>query len=228
MTPITGTPESTCWTLIRGAAAGNPADRAGFADRYAGVIRSYLAVRWRNSPHARHTDDVVQDVFVACFAPAGVLARADPGRPGGFRSYLYGVVRNLARRVEAGEGSGRERAAADLDELPADDPSLARAFDRAWARALMREAARRQADQARGRGPAAVRRVELLRLRFHDGQPIREVARLWREDPAKLHHEYAAARQEFLAALREVVAFHHPGRPADVDRACAELIHLLG
>ena len=112
--------------------------------------------------------------------------------------------------------------------MPADDPSLARAFDRAWARALMREAARRQADAARHRGPAAVRRVELLRLRFHDGLPIRDVARLWWAEPARLHHEYATARREFLAALREVVAFHHPGPPGDVDRACAELIQLLG
>jgi DNA-directed RNA polymerase specialized sigma24 family protein len=122
LTPITRTPESTCWTLIRGAAAGNPADRAGFADRYAGVIRSYLAARWRESPHARYTDDVVQDVFLACFAPDGVLARADPGRPGGFRPYLYGVVRNLARRVEAGQGYGRERLGAEPDERPGPGP----------------------------------------------------------------------------------------------------------
>jgi hypothetical protein len=92
----------------------------------------------------------------------------------------------------------------------------------------MREAARRQADEAGRRGPSAVRRVELLRLRFHDGLPIRDVARFWRADPARLHHEYATARREFLAALRAVVAFHHPGPPAEVDRACAELIHLLG
>ena len=228
VSPIAGTPESTCWTLIRGAAAGNPADRAGFAERYAGVIRAYLAARWRNGPHARHTDDVVQDVFLACFAPDGVLVRADPRHKGGFRSYLYGVVRNLARRVEAGQGYGREQLGAEPDDLPADDPSLARAFDRAWALALMRDAARRQADEARRRGPAAVRRVELVRLRFHDGLPIRDVARLWRTDPARLHHEYATARREFLAALHEVVAFHHPGPPAEVDRACAELIHLLG
>jgi hypothetical protein len=69
--------------------------------------------------------------------------------------------------------------------------------------------------------------VELLRLRFHDGLPIREIARLWQADPAKLHHEYATARQEFLAALRDVVAFHHPGPSAEIDRVCADLIQLL-
>jgi RNA polymerase sigma-70 factor (ECF subfamily) len=108
-----------------------------------------------------------------------------------------------------------------------DEPSLARVFDRAWAQALIREAVRRQAEHARARGPAAERRVELLRLRFHDGLPVREIARLWDADPARLHHDYATARQEFLAALREVVAFHQPGPPAAVDRACAELVALL-
>jgi hypothetical protein len=29
-------------------------------------------------------------------------------------------------------------------------------------------------------------------------------------DAARLHHEYATARDEFRAALRTVVAFHHP------------------
>ena len=81
----------------------------------------------------------------------------------------------------------------------------------------MREAAERQAALAAEHGEAAVRRVELLRLRFHEGMPIREIARLWGIDAAVLHHEYARARQEFLAALRDVVASHHPGPPEEVD-----------
>src|SRR5262249_57556727 len=84
---------------------------------------------------------------------------------------------------------------------------------RVWAKARLRGAARRQAERARGAGPDAERRVELLRLRFHEGLPIREVARLWQADAARLHHEYARARQEFKAALLEVVAFHRPGNP---------------
>jgi RNA polymerase sigma-70 factor (ECF subfamily) len=59
--------------------------------------------------------------------------------------------------------------------------------------------------------------------------PIRDIAGRWGEDAARLHHEYAAAREEFRAALRAVVAFHHPGAtPAETDRACAELLALLG
>jgi hypothetical protein len=74
-----------------------------------------------------------------------------------------------------------------------------------------------------------VRRVELLRLRFQDGLPIRSIASRWGEDPAKVHHEYATARAEFRAALREVVAFHRPGATAvEIDVACAELLGVVG
>jgi RNA polymerase sigma-70 factor (ECF subfamily) len=74
----------------------------------------------------------------------------------------------------------------------------------------------------------ALRRVELLRLRFHEGLPIREIARRWRDDPATLHREYARAREEFKEALIGVMAFHHPGSPAQAERECAELLALLG
>lgn len=43
------TPESTGWTVIRAAAAGSPSDREELARRYLGVIRAYLAARWRGS-----------------------------------------------------------------------------------------------------------------------------------------------------------------------------------
>jgi RNA polymerase sigma factor (sigma-70 family) len=221
------TSESTCWSLIHGAAAGDADDRAGFARRYAPVVRAYLAARWRGTPYGQDLDDALQEVFVACFEPGGALARAEPDRPGGFRAYLYGVARNVARRVESRRARGREHQPPSdpgLDQVPADDESLSRAFDRAWAEALLREAARRQAELAARDGPAATRRVDLLRLRFHDGLPIRDIAARWGEDPAALHREYAKARREFHDALRDVVAFHQPGPPDSIDRACAELL----
>jgi RNA polymerase sigma-70 factor (ECF subfamily) len=73
-----------------------------------------------------------------------------------------------------------------------------------------------------------VRRVELLRLRFQEGLPIRDIATRWQTDAAVLHHEYARAREEFRAALLEVVAFYHPGTAAEVERECANLLSLLG
>jgi RNA polymerase sigma-70 factor (ECF subfamily) len=225
MTP----PESTCWTVIQAAAAGSTPDRQEFARRYRPVVRAYLSSRWRSSPCLQDLDDAVREVFVECFKPNGVLDRAEPGRD--FRPFLYGVVRHVALRAEAGRRRQREGqlpAGVELDRMADDEESLSRTFDRAWARALLREAAARMEQQARAAGTAAGRRVELLRLRFHEGLPIRAIAERWQTDPAGLHHEYARARQEFKAALAEVVAFHQPGSGPEIEAACANLLALLG
>ena len=225
-----GQADSTCWTVLRGAAIGDGESREAFAARYTPLIRAYLAARWRDSPLLQELDDAAQDVFIECLKQGGVLQRADPGRPGGFRAFLYGLVRNVALRVEQARARGRERLLSDVDRSVGDgvaQESLSHVFDRAWAKAVMREAADRQAERAEREGEASLRRVELLRLRFQDGLPIREIARLWAADPAALHREYSRARDEFKAALLEVMAFYHPGSPAEAERESAELLGLL-
>src|SRR5262245_5557635 len=180
------TPESTCWTVIRAAAAGSPTDREELARRYVSVVRAYLAARWRGSPLLAERDDAVQEVFVECFRRGGALAAAGDGRVPGFRAFLYGVIRNVARRFES-----RPAPPDPLpDEIDASGDSQSRLFDRTWAQAIMEEAARVQRDRAAGRGPEAVRRVELLQLRFEENLPIRTIAARWGVDPASLHHAY--------------------------------------
>jgi RNA polymerase sigma factor (sigma-70 family) len=223
--------DSTCWTLIQAAAAGSRSDREQLALRYSPVVRAYLGARWRASPLLGELDDAVQEVFVECFRAGGILDRVEANRPGGFRAFLYGVLRNIALRFESSRAQGRERvapSAVDLASLEESDPTLSHVFDRAWAAALLREAGDRNAARARTAGDAAMRRIELLRLRFQDDLPIREIARLWGADAAELHHEYATARQEFKEALLEVVAFHRPGTKGDIERECADLLSLLG
>jgi RNA polymerase sigma-70 factor (ECF subfamily) len=224
------TQDSTCWTLLREAAAGGEEPRAEFVRRYEPVVRAYLAARWRGSGLLQELDDASQEIFLECLRGGGVLDRARADRPGGFRAFLYGAARNVALRVEM----RRLRQAAcepasniEVESIPSDEDSLSLVLDRAWARAVVREAAERQEVLAAERGEAAVRRVELLRLRFREGMPIREIARRWGMDAAVLHHEYARARREFLAALREVIASHHPGSPEVVDGECAQLLSLL-
>jgi RNA polymerase sigma-70 factor (ECF subfamily) len=227
----TPTHESTCWTVIRGAAEGDPASRERFACTYGQVLRAYLAVRWRHSPCRQELEDAVQEIFLACFRPDGVLQRADPSRAGGFRPYLYGVAHHVAQRVEERQRRNaveQPPAEVDLEGVADEQGDLGRVFDRAWAQALLQEAAARQFEQAQACGAEAQQRVELLRLRFHEGLPIREIARRWQADPGVLHHQYARARKEFLAALREVMAFHQPGSPEEIEQGCAELLTLLG
>jgi RNA polymerase sigma-70 factor (ECF subfamily) len=218
--------ESTWWTMVRGAAAGDAAARAAFAERYLPAVRAYLAARWRNGPLAGEIEDSTQEVFLECFREGGMLARVEPSRPGGFRGYLYGVVRNVARRAEDRRSQPAPQPLPEGD-LDSGDSSLSRAFDCAWAHGVMRAAGARQTARAAKEGEAALRRVDLLRLRFQEGLPIREIAARWSADPAWVHHEYAKARAEFRAALLEVVSELHPGPPEDVERESAALLGLL-
>jgi DNA-directed RNA polymerase specialized sigma24 family protein len=216
-------PGTTCWTVIRAAAAGSPDDRDEVGRRYLGVVRSYLADRWRGSALRHELDDAVQDVFIECFREGGALEAAGGGRVPSFRAFLYGVVRNVARRSEVRSA----RTAGIPMEVEAGEDSLSRLFERAWARSIMAEAARLQRQRAEGAGDDAVRRVELLRLRFEEDLPIRTIAVRWGIDPAGLHRAYARARGEFREALLEVVAFHHPGTAAEVQREAADLLKSL-
>jgi RNA polymerase sigma factor (sigma-70 family) len=221
-----GAPE-TCWTVVEEAAGGDREAREAFANHYVPVVRAYLRARWRASPLASEIDDAVQEVFVDCFKGDGALGRADRTRSGGFRAFLHGVVRIVALHFETRRARRKVRAsgAFDPDRGEANEESLARVFDRAWAQQIMREAAERQANAADDDDRR--RRVELLRLRFREGLPIRTIAQRWEADPAVVHRQYARARREFEAALSEVVAFHHPGTPSEVGERCRALLEHL-
>jgi DNA-directed RNA polymerase specialized sigma24 family protein len=218
-----GASESTCWTVIRAAAAGSPTDREELARRYLGPVRAYLAARWHGSALHDDLDDATQEVFVECFRHGGAVEAAGAGRAPHFRAFLYGVIRNVARRFE----SRPVRTAGPLPDIAADDLSQSRLFERTWAQAIMAEATRLQRQRAAEGGPEAVRRVELLRLRFEENLPIRDIAERWGTDAARLHHAYALARQEFRAALLAVLAFHQPGGPAELEQEAASLLKAL-
>jgi DNA-directed RNA polymerase specialized sigma24 family protein len=130
--------ESTCWTVIRAAVAGSPSDREELARRYLGAVHAYLSSRWRGSALGDDLDDATQEVFVECFRQGGAVEAAGAGRVPAFRAFLYGVIRNVARRFECRP----VRTAGPLPEIAADEVSQSRLFDRAWAQALMAEAAR--------------------------------------------------------------------------------------
>ncbi|MAG57851.1 MAG: RNA polymerase subunit sigma-24 [Planctomycetes bacterium] len=222
--------DETCWTVVRGAMNGDTRARGVFAETYLDVVRAYLGARWRDNQLRQRLDDAVQDVFMDCFRSDGALGRVDPARQVAFRTFLYGVVRNVALRYEERGGRGRERQAPSTFEVagvPADDPALSRAFDKAWARSVLARAAARQEEAAMEEGAEALKRVELLQLRFGEGLPIRDIAVKWDDDPARLHHEYAKAREEFKKALREVVAFHNPDAPRAVEKEVEAILGFL-
>lgn len=222
--------EQTCWTLVEEASSGNPNARDLFARVYLPVVRAYLASRWGTGPRASVLDDAVQETFVECFRENGALAGVERSADRKFRSFLFVVVRNVALRFEergARDHAHRDADPAPLEALPAREERASRAFDRAWAEELIRRAAERQEASARARGPDALRRIELLKLRFQDGLPIRDIAERWNVDAAQLHREYAKARDEFKAALMEEVGFHQPGSSDDRERECQALLELI-
>ena len=77
---VVSSSESTCWTMIRAAAAGSATDREELARRYLGVVRAYLAARWRGTVLRDDRDDATQAVFVECFRQGGALEAAGTGR----------------------------------------------------------------------------------------------------------------------------------------------------
>jgi len=212
-------PDDLSWSMIARAAAGDRDARSRFGRTYLPVVKSFLRARWRATPLATELDDAVQEVFVECLRQNGVLSRADAER-GDLRGLLFGVARNVAARFEerARKRLGRDQAAGSvIDGIPAREPSLSILFDREWARTLMRLAGERMRGRAQNGSAGARLRIELLRLRFTEGLPIREIAAQWEVDPDAVHRAYAKAREEFKASLRRIVAEHTVRTEVDLD-----------
>lgn len=226
---MTSEPHDTCWTILRAASGGDGDARADFAARYESTIRDFLAARWRGRLREIDIADAVQEVFVECLKPGGVLQRADPAR-GDFRGLLCRVTRNVARRFEE-RAVERDRIRPEdsvwVAQIASDDAGQATVFDRCWANALVREATARFRVLAGQDGDAGRQRIELLERRFGDDEPIREIAARWNVPAQDLHNAYKKARKEFYRCLKQVVAFHRPDA-TDLDGACRELLELLG
>lgn len=73
--------------MLRAASAGDTNAKSTFARSYTAPIRAYLGHRWRDTPFADSIDNAVQDVFVACMKPGGVLDHANQ-ELGDFRALL--------------------------------------------------------------------------------------------------------------------------------------------
>jgi RNA polymerase sigma factor (sigma-70 family) len=217
----------TCWDLIRGAAAGQSEDRDEFTRRYLPSARAYFCARWEGTTLIQSVEDAVQEVFLDFFRSGGAFDRLDELAAGGFKPFFFGVVRTTALHFETRRARAHEREErwkVDSELILAREKSISTLMDRTWALALIDQAVDRHSEWARAQGSEALRRVELLRLRFQEGMPIRDIAAKWQEVPARIHKEYARARQEFRCHLTQVVAAHGPGEPGEVERRLKELL----
>lgn len=193
----------TSWDLIHAAASGDSKARQDFAERYGAVITAYFGARWQACELQHCADDAAQEAFVDCLREGGALERAKASL-GEFRGFLHGVLRNIALRFERERGRARSEGAvigSGMDLVPSDESSASRVFDREWARGILRLAIGLHRRQAAELGAVHARRVELLRLRFEEGRPIRMIASDWGCEADWLHHEFARARRDFKRAL---------------------------
>ncbi len=219
----------TCWGLVVRAAGGDFEARSVFCRTYLPLVRSLLVMRWRNTALLAEVEDTVQDIFLECLRDDGPLARADSAQ-GEFRGYLFGIVRHAAQHIEQRwrrQAKHRGGTEAVIEGIQSREQQLSVAFDREWARTLVREAGDLMRVRAAAGGPGAKLRVELLRARFADGLPIREIAAQWEMDPDAVHRAYAKAREQFHACLRQVVACHTVRIEVDLDAECKRLFDLL-
>jgi len=209
----------------------NAEERKAFVAHYLSTIASYLAKRWRGSRLFAHVEDACHDVFVECFRENGALSRFDSTRPDGFKPFLYGIVRNIARRVEqqvARNMPTGNHESTTLVAVASDDKCVSWQMDRRWALDVIRKALAMQEERARDSDGAASRRVELLRLRFHNNLPIRKIAELWHEDARHVHNEYARARTDYQNALRDVVGEQFTNLTRrEIETKCRALVELL-
>lgn len=99
--------------------------------------------------------------------------------------------------------------------------------DREWAMTMVRMAAKRMRAAAEHGSPGARLRVEILRLRFTENLPIRDIAAHWEVDPDSVHKAYGKAREEFRQHLRRIVAEHAVRSEGELDREVARVLELL-
>ncbi|MCB9883754.1 MAG: sigma-70 family RNA polymerase sigma factor [Planctomycetes bacterium] len=216
----------TSWTLIHAAAQGDQARRGDFVRLYGPIIESFLRSRWSSSRQRAWIPDAIQEVYVECLRERGVLHTTLDAKPRSFRAFLHGVVRNVAGRHERSQYKRRERLLGTTEAEvtpPRIDRDPAREFDRHWARGIIRESLARLGRS----GPSEERGLELLRLRFEEGKPIRDIARAWNVDAESLHREYARTRRSFTRILTAIVAEHEPSHATDVRAECRRLLHLM-
>lgn len=210
------------------AGAGESAARERFARTYHGLIRAYLAARWRLPPTSDAIDDASQEVFVQCFKQGGALLGVDPRGPARFRSYLFAIVKHVADRIERSNGVRRtpqEGAPHELDDLSAHDATLSRVFDRAWVGTVTRSAWLLMTSRLQSGDRD---RLRVLDLRFKEGLAPAAIAARLDIDVNLVYQQLRNAKRDFRSALVEVVGSYHPGATkAEIEARCVDLIDLL-
>ena len=212
--------ESTLWTMIHGAGAGNDALLEEFIVRYRAPVVGFISRRGL----ASQAEDLAQEVFLRIFKDR-VLGKADPAQ-GKFRSLLLAVTRHvighhLERRGAQKRGAGKVGPIGDLQiAAPAEETEE---FDREWVLHLMEVALARLATDHPNYQAAL--RLGLFQERTHPeiaeelGRTAHQVKNDIHRGKAKLIQyvrdeirDYSTGEEDFLDELKQVSRYL-PSRP---------------
>jgi hypothetical protein len=208
--------DSTCWTKLKEAVVDDK-KRQAFTILYEPVLRTFLEARWKQPSLTANILPGIQAIFEESYRQGRALEQIDSEAQGELRVFLYKIARAVASKYES-EASVTEQV---------DEDQMSLVFDRAWAVCMMRQAAKMQAERARG-DDKAERRLQLLRVHFYGGVPLQTIAKLWQTEVDDLDSEYAVAEKEFESALEEVLVFHNPRTWAETEEESARVLALLG
>ncbi|PIE24642.1 MAG: hypothetical protein CSA62_02085 [Planctomycetota bacterium] len=221
-------PKQTSWTMIDGAAKGQAEAREQVALLYAPLVRRYLAARWRLPQDHEQVNEGCQDAMLQLFKPGGALENVNAHQGGGFRGYLYGLVRNVALMIERSSRRHSERqpnADFELDKIEVDEATLSQVFDRGWARMIAQRARSRMAAKLQDKKPEVYRSLELC---YSEGLAPRQIAKELGKSAGIAYELLRSARKEYRRALLDTVAEFYPGKThAEIEATCRELTQFL-
>lgn len=210
----------TRWSLIsraRGAGAPDLASRDALDEllrRYLPALRTHLVLTRRLDPD--RADDVLQSFAASRVVEQGLLERVGPGR-GRFRTYLLHAMNNFLIDQLRAERA-QKRSAGDVhslqgDEGAADDaPGPDTAFDQAWARQVIDQAAQLMREQCARDDRSDIWDVFVGRVldpALDGTAPVpydQLVTRFGYATPEQASNVLMTAKRTFQRALRQVVA----------------------
>ncbi len=194
----------TSWNLVSLAGTDVDLARREFALRYEKFVRRVLAKRWLGTIFCNDFDDAIQEVFIECFKPGGVIERADSRRGNSFRTLLFQVASHVAARFERSHRRWQSQGMDEdlLNEMATTHASGYDVVTQEEVSDLVREALRRMIHH---HDPDVRSRGQLLDRHICQNEKIIAMAGGDSGVAERLHREHRKAKKEWKSFLVEVV-----------------------
>lgn len=208
--------ESTLWTLILEARAGQERALRDFILRYRTPVVAYCARRGL----ASEAEDLAQEVFLRLFRD-GVLLKADPAK-GRFRSLLLAVTKHvignyLEREHAEKRGGGRVQPISDVEIAAAEQGD--EEFDREWVTHLLEKALARLAREHANYHDA-------LRRFLLEGRSYAEISKATGKSEGEIKNYIHRGKAKLTEYLREEVR-EYSATHAEFDQELRSLSRFL-